>query len=66
MSNLNSLGSLIESGEIKSFTLETLEDIPGSGSRETDRLTLELNSGKKLIISTFCSGCSENTVLDSQ
>ena len=57
------LDNLIGSGEIKDYELETVEDTPGSGSRETDKLTITLLSGKKLVIETFCSGCAENTSL---
>ena len=50
-------------GELKDFKFETIEDEPGSGMRETDRLILTLPSGKTIVIDTFCSGCSENTSL---
>ena len=57
------LDKLIDSGYIKSYLLETEEFEPGSGSRETDKLTLTFESGFVLVIKTFCSGCSENTCL---
>lgn len=57
------LDNLVQSGDIKWYSLNTEECEPGSGSRETDKLTLILPSGKFLVIETFCSGASENTSL---
>lgn len=55
------LDGLVKSGDLKDFKLETIEYEPGSGSRETDRLTLTFPSGRELVIDTFCSGSAENT-----
>ena len=57
------LESLVQAGELLSFKLETIEDEPGSGMREYDRLTLVLPSGKEIVINTFCSGSCENTCI---
>lgn len=55
------LSGLVSRGELKDFKLETIEEEPGSGMREHDRLTLVLPSGEQIVIDTFCSGVSENT-----
>jgi hypothetical protein len=54
------LDKLVVSGEIKSYSLETLEFEPGSGSRECDQLTIVLPSGKSVSIMSICSGHLEN------
>lgn len=63
MQKNEALDKLVQSGDIKGYSLETEEYEPGSGSRETDKLTLILPSGKFLVVKTFCSGVSENTSL---
>lgn len=57
----NILDGLIDSGDIKSYFLETVKEEPNSKFRDTERLTITFASGKVLILNTFCSGCSENT-----
>jgi hypothetical protein len=57
----DTLDDLIKSGEISSYTYE--EDDPEAEFRKTEKLLLNFPSGKKLLIETFCPGCSENTVL---
>jgi hypothetical protein len=57
------LEQLVSSGDLSSYTLETVEFEPGSGSREWDQLMITLPSGKKLIISAVCSGSLENTTI---
>lgn len=67
---MDSLKTLVELGEIKSFIIEDLNDEGvvfhgfSRGSRNTQTLTIELPSGKKVVISTFCSGCNQDTSLD--
>lgn len=60
------LVSLAQSGDIQSFTLD--KQIPScSGdhkNRLIDKLTIKFNSGATLKLSTFCSGCLENTSLE--
>jgi hypothetical protein len=55
------LDGMVKLGDLKDFKLETIEEIPGSGSREHERLTLTFPSGRVLKIDTFCSGSAENT-----
>jgi hypothetical protein len=54
------LEGMVQSGELQSFELKTIEDYPGENSREHDQLTLVFPSGHKLVIDTFCSGALEN------
>lgn len=55
------LNGLVARGALKNFKLETIEEEPGSGMREHDRLLLVLPSGEQIVIDTICSGVSENT-----
>lgn len=57
------LDKLVQSGDIKGYSLETVEEVEGSGSRESEKLTLILPSGKFLVIDSVCSGFLENTNL---
>jgi hypothetical protein len=61
--NNNFLDKLVEDGTLKSYSIQTIEYEPGSGSRETEQLVLILPSGKSIVVSSFCSGASENTHL---
>lgn len=54
------LNGMVQRGLVKDFKLETIEDEPGSGSREHDRLTLVFPNGEQLVIDTVCSGSAEN------
>ncbi len=61
------LDRLVSAGMIESYKLVNVdqdgkEDVY-SDNRNTERLTLNFPNGKKLVIGTFCSGSSENTVL---
>jgi len=63
----DSLESLVKSGDIMFYCIENVDENGNVGKtsefRNTERLTLVLPSGKKLVINTFCSGCAENTSL---
>jgi len=54
-------------GTIKSYNLLNVnsdgEENKTSGNRDTEKLTIVFNNGEKLIIDTFCSGCSENSIM---
>lgn len=60
------LQSLVDSGTVKSFKLENVDEEGNVGQeskcRNTERLTITFPSGEELVIGTFCSGCLENTV----
>jgi hypothetical protein len=58
------LDKLVEFGHIAGYHYTMIEDEPGSGSRETERLVLIFNNGFALKINTFCSGSAENTVME--
>lgn len=61
---LETLVQLVDSGTIRSFEFQPQIDSGcGPDTRLIDALTLEFNDGKKLKISTFCSGCLENSCL---
>lgn len=61
------LNKLVEDGVIKSYVIVDVDENGVVGkkgrSRNTQRLTIEFNNGSNLVVDTFCSGCSENTVL---
>lgn len=61
------LNKLVRSGSLKSYVYidvdeDGTEEQTGE-HRNTEQLTLEFQNGEKLVIGTFCSGCSENTCL---
>lgn len=62
------LNNLVASGEIKSYKYVCVDDLGNEGLkgkfRNTERLILTFPSGKTLCLDTFCSGSSENTVLE--
>jgi hypothetical protein len=64
--NVDQLDILVSNGVIKSYTLDRADEngLIGnvSQSRNIEILVLEFNSGHKLRMETFCSGCSEDTV----
>ncbi len=59
------LNELVAAGAIKSHAKYNVDEngVVGKTShgRNTERLVLELNSGHKICIDTFCSGCLEDT-----
>jgi hypothetical protein len=61
------LESLVASGTIASYDYDEVNEdgVVGEESdfRNTERLVLQFNDGKRLIIDTLCSGCAENTTL---
>lgn len=62
------LDALVESKDIKSYTFKIFDEDGNEqsimkGNRNTEELTITFNSGKTLIVSTFCSGSAENTSL---
>ena len=58
------LDSLIEKGLIKSYHYKTVEEDPGSGTRESEELILTFNEGTELKLTTICSGIQENTYIN--
>lgn len=61
------LDNLVKNKDIKYYEFENL-DIDGnigksSCNRNSQRLVLVFNSGKKIVIDTMCSGCLENTIM---
>ena len=57
------LTGLVMLGELKDFEFEHIESEFSNGSAETQRLTLTLPSGKKIVIESIYSGYLENTSL---
>lgn len=61
------LDMLVAENAIKRYSYANVDEEGNVGKesrfRNTQRLTLELNSGQRLQIDSFCSGCSENTTL---
>lgn len=54
------LDELVCRGHIKEYHYSIFEELPGSGSRETDQLLLTFSNGISLQINTACSGSAEN------
>ena len=66
MNKSNKIDNLVKIGILKSFSIENLDingNIGVSDYRNTERLTLIFPNDEKLILDTFCSGCSENTAI---
>lgn len=57
------LDQLVKNKDLLGYEYIQEEYEPKSGCRETEKLVLTFPSGNKLILETFCSGSSENTVL---
>jgi len=57
------LDVLLEKNLITKYTIETIEEDPGSGMRESEELSLTFSDGTVLVVGSFCSGSSENTTL---
>lgn len=65
--NNKKLDSLVLDGAIQSYSLVNVSEdgVEGQSSkfRNTERLKLVFHNGKELVIDTFCSGSSEDSVL---
>ncbi len=62
----DTLLGLIATGQLARYEFVSLDDrgLPGkSESRNTERLVLWFPNGKGVVIDSFCSGSSQNTVL---
>jgi len=57
------LDKLVAAGLITSYEVSTEEEVSGSSSRESERLTLHFSNGMKLQVDSVCSGFLENTGL---
>ncbi len=58
------LDALVTSGAISSWELKEINDVGDEGVsefRNSEKLKLTFPNGSNLVISTVCSGCSENT-----
>lgn len=66
MSNNNLMDKLVESGDIRSYSLEFLDasdnvvEKPDEDGGD-ERLTITFMSGKKICIDTYCTGFGHNT-----
>lgn len=58
--NESILEGFVARGSLKSFKLETVQEVPGESSRQHDRLTLVFPNDEPLVIDTVCSGSLEN------
>lgn len=61
--NNKELEKLVQAGCIAGYHYSIIENVPNSGSRESDRLTIVFLNGLSLTVDTFCSGSAENTSL---
>lgn len=58
------LDKLVASGHIVGYHYTMVEEEPGSGMRESERLVLTFWNGMAVKFLTCCSGVMENTSLD--
>lgn len=63
------LDKLLKTGDIKSYSYENVDEDGNVtdeqvGKRNSERLSITLPSGKVIHLTTFCSGCLENTSLE--
>lgn len=65
---LDKLKQLVSIGQIKSYLIQNVDEDGNIGKtscyRNTEQLVIEFHNGQTLTIDCFCSGYSENIVLD--